>query len=206
MKRWHIVTGIVVLVGGVWFAREVTRPIPGTQMEDQGREHVVADIVDNTQYNSNPPTSGPHFEIWTKPGIYEQPRPKGELIHSLEHGYVNINYNCDVPASTGWIGAVYAQEQEVDATPSAMIEDESSESAVFVPDDSDECSQLRVGLEAVAKKKDLYKLIVVPDPSLDHRIVLTAWTYIDAFDVFDEDRIIRFIDFHRDHGPEQTME
>lgn len=61
-------------------------------------------------------------------------------------------------------------------------------------------------LEDVVREKKLKKLILTPDPKIDTMIALTAWSYLDAFDQFDKKRIERFIDFHRDHGPEQTME
>ena len=40
------------------------------------------------------------------------------------------------------------------------------------------------------------KVIMSPYPGMDTTISLTAWTFIDQFDVFDEDRIRDFIDAH----------
>lgn len=39
------------------------------------------------------PTSGPHWPRPTKAGFYEQPQPKGALIHALEHGLVVVYYD-----------------------------------------------------------------------------------------------------------------
>lgn len=61
-------------------------------------------------------------------------------------------------------------------------------------------------LEDVARDKKLKKLILVPQPDLDATIALTAWTYIDKLNDFDAARIGKFIDYHRDQGPEKTME
>jgi len=72
--------------------------------------------------------------------------------------------------------------------------------------DSATCATLRQQLSDLANRKRLWKLIVVPRPQLDTTIALTAWTYIDKFDQFDARRIERFIDYHRDQGPEKTME
>jgi hypothetical protein len=44
-------------------------------------------------YNSNPPTSGPHYEVPAKPGFREQPIADEHLVHSLEHGLIWISYN-----------------------------------------------------------------------------------------------------------------
>lgn len=61
-------------------------------------------------------------------------------------------------------------------------------------------------LEDVVRDKKLKKLILVPQPDLDATIALTAWTHIDKLNDFDAARIGKFIDYHRDQGPEKTME
>lgn len=45
-------------------------------------------------YNTNPPTSGPHFEGHVEQKISNQPIPKEIQVHELEHGGVLIQYNC----------------------------------------------------------------------------------------------------------------
>jgi hypothetical protein len=45
-------------------------------------------------YPSNPPTSGPHYPIWTAYKAYTTPVPRGFYAHNLEHGAVVIGYNC----------------------------------------------------------------------------------------------------------------
>lgn len=44
-------------------------------------------------YNSNPPTSGPHYADPAKPGFREEDIADGHLIHSMEHGLVWVSYN-----------------------------------------------------------------------------------------------------------------
>jgi len=46
-------------------------------------------------YNSNPPTSGPHTNVAAGPGVYEEPVPKETAVHSMEHGMVVVWYNCN---------------------------------------------------------------------------------------------------------------
>ena len=43
-----------------------------------------------------PPVGGPHFEQPVRAGIYAQPLPDGNAIHSLEHGIVWISYRPDL--------------------------------------------------------------------------------------------------------------
>ncbi len=181
MKLWKIALIALVFVGSVFFIRAISMPPPGTRMPDLGREHVSEEAVASTQYNSNPPTSGPHLPTWVRPGIYTETQKEGELIHSLEHGYIIISYNCAVLVG------------ESVATSSAHTQSAS-------------CSELVAQLEAVARKKEFKKLIVVPRPGMETPIALTAWTYIETLSAFDAARIERFVDFHRDHGPEKTME
>jgi hypothetical protein len=46
-------------------------------------------------YNSNPPSSGPHFPLWADFIEYDKPLEDGYLVHSLEHGAVALLYKCE---------------------------------------------------------------------------------------------------------------
>jgi hypothetical protein len=48
-----------------------------------------------TAYNSNPPTSGPHYPVWANFTEFSVPIDDGYLVHSLEHGAVALLYKCD---------------------------------------------------------------------------------------------------------------
>src|SRR3990167_9301586 len=91
IRNWALVA-VSILGVGYWLFRMATKPLPGEAVADQGREHVT-DIA-GFSYNSNPPTSGPHFAVWAKPGVYGRLISDGYFIHSLEHGYVVISYDC----------------------------------------------------------------------------------------------------------------
>lgn len=214
IAKWFIVSLLVLLLGlGLWFLiRETVKPLPGQAVADLGREH-VADGT-KVQYNSNPPTSGSHFADWTRAGVYEQPISDGHLIHALEHGYIIISYNCTKLISNikykqslslrDQISKVYAHEEELVSTPSAGA----SPSGQLKGDEwnSQKCNDLKKNLSDLANEKKLSKLIVIPRPSLDTAIALTAWTRIDKLSSFDKERIVRFIDTFRDKGPEKTIE
>ena len=53
-------------------------------------------------YKTNPPTSGKHFPQWAEDGVYEPGNnpPLGELVHTLEHGRINIQYKPGTPSET----------------------------------------------------------------------------------------------------------
>ena len=101
--------------------------------------------------------------------------------------------------------------QDSIATPSASLQNDKNKiatpaSGVARNDSNAECDSRKAQLEGLYNKKDKKKLIVVPRPNLDTIFALTAWQYIDKFEDFDSQRIEKFIDAHRDNGPEKTME
>ena len=65
----------------------------GTQHPNLGQEHVNRG-VQHAPYNSNPPTSGPHYPDWARWGVFDQPQPDELLVHNLEHGGIVVHYNC----------------------------------------------------------------------------------------------------------------
>ena len=66
------------------------------------REHVALDArhvppTEKVNYNSEPPTSGPHDPqpaVW---GAYDEPIGERNAVHNLEHGGVVVNYGPLVP-------------------------------------------------------------------------------------------------------------
>jgi Protein of unknown function (DUF3105) len=55
-----------------------------------------------SDYKTNPPTSGNHFPEWSADGVYESGNvPElGRLVHTLEHGRINVQYRPGTPAET----------------------------------------------------------------------------------------------------------
>ena len=83
----------VVVIAATAAIREARRPLPGVAYPIVGREHVPdGTVVDPAKYNSNPPTSGPHWQDPKKPGIYATPIPDSQAIHNLEHSHIWISY------------------------------------------------------------------------------------------------------------------
>lgn len=96
MNKKFLIIGAVVLVFVVflaWLFIQSSKPLPGEATLQDGRDHL--DEGSKTEYKSNPPTSGNHYASWISKGFYDTPRSDGNLVHSLEHGYVIIWYNCD---------------------------------------------------------------------------------------------------------------
>ncbi len=55
-----------------------------------------------SDYKTNPPTSGNHFPEWYPDGVYApgDVPDLGRLVHTLEHGRINVQYKPGTPAET----------------------------------------------------------------------------------------------------------
>jgi len=58
------------------------------------------------------------------------------------------------------------------------------------------CPELQAKLTEIVRRYET-QVILAPYPGMRKRIALTAWTRLDAFDDFDEARIVRFIRAYR---------
>jgi Protein of unknown function (DUF3105) len=54
----------------------------------------------SSEWNTSPPTSGPHYELPAKWGGYTDPLNPAQFVHNLEHGGIFIQYGEDVSAAT----------------------------------------------------------------------------------------------------------
>ena len=97
-KKILIWLAVVLVIGGgiYWFVKDSQekiseRKIYAVEISDQGRNHIDVGVAHPT-YNSNPPTSGWHYEEWESKGVYKEQQPDEGLVHNLEHGYIWISY------------------------------------------------------------------------------------------------------------------
>jgi Protein of unknown function (DUF3105) len=64
-------------------------------------DHSVEQPGDTAKvWNTDPPTSGPHYGIPAIFGIYDEPLEIARVVHNLEHGGIFILYGDDVPEAT----------------------------------------------------------------------------------------------------------
>lgn len=119
--------------------------------------------------HTNPPTSGPHYPDWAQFGIYDEPFPRGFLMHSLEHSAVALLYNCTLVQRAG-----------------GSCEDLVAELEAFYADYPED--PLCTGVP--------HRLIVAPDPLLDVPFAATAWAAHLKGECFDAERVKGFVDAH----------
>jgi hypothetical protein len=72
-----------------------------THAENEGAGHEEKDFKP-ADYKQNPPTSGNHFPTWYEDGVYNPgDTPElGRLVHTLEHGRINVQYKPGTPETT----------------------------------------------------------------------------------------------------------
>lgn len=105
-------------------------------------------------------------------------------------------YN-SVPATSGPHFPVWSQEWGIvdEELPDGVAIHNMEHGGVLIRYDCPEgCAELRSQLAEVTLRYQ--KVILSPYASLGTKIALTAWTYLDKFDEFDEDRIVQFVDEH----------
>jgi len=227
-KKWFVIGVVVMIVVGViglviYKANQPPAPLPGTTIKELGREHVT-DIY-GVKYTSNPPTSGAHFALWAKRGVYDRILSDGYLLHSLEHGYIVISYNCEkLPKPQSWIPQAWAHEGEEvtdtgtsstplmhmdlpqDGSMGAFTPQNPPAVEVKLPDSfsSTSCKALVKNLSTFLDDYD--RIVIVPRLNLDSPVALTAWGRIEKFQKFDKIKMNEFITAFHNAGPEQTAE
>ena len=107
-----VLVGLFVLAGGlvVWVtffmggsdgpSGDGPREIPDDPLladaesfPSEGADHVSSGS--DIDYERIPPLSGPHYLQAASPGFYEETPALGNLVHSLEHGYIVVYYDPD---------------------------------------------------------------------------------------------------------------
>lgn len=65
----------------------------GTSYPSQGHQHLTDEAIAAFHYNTDPPLSGPHQEVFPETFLFDQQVSSNIFIHMLEHGNINIAYN-----------------------------------------------------------------------------------------------------------------
>ncbi len=101
VRKIIIAAVIAAAIGGLIYvgiavSRRSVKNAPGESYDNQGQEHVPLDR--EFVYNSNPPTSGPHYGSPANWGVYDYEVNDKLFIHNMEHGGVWISYKPSVDA------------------------------------------------------------------------------------------------------------
>src|SRR4051794_2118345 len=103
----HLITGIAIVARAIGVGIVLSRgdneeraalkdagcTLEGFPAQQNEPDHSdVPTLTTKPNWNSNPPTSGPHYREWAVWGFYEDPVPLVKSVHNLEHGGVVIHY------------------------------------------------------------------------------------------------------------------
>ena len=163
--------GLLAVIGIGWIGSRVFRPAAGEATPLMDATH-IAEGTNPGDYNSDPPTSGPHYPSEYQARFYEEadlpglaPFHEGFLVHNLEHGYVIFWYNCDLLDETG-------------------------------------CTNLKEQIKTTMDGLGGAKLIAYPWPSLDVPLVMTSWGRLQRFETFDLEQAKAFYRANLNRAPE----
>jgi hypothetical protein len=147
------------------------RPATGEPVEVVSRDH-VSEPTPPGPFNTDPPTSGAHYQDTLPAGFYDEAEveslpahPEGYLVHNLEHDYTIVWYNC---------GRLAGQDCE-------RLKEE-----------------IRQALDAMSPSK----LIAFPWPSQAEAVVLTHWGRILRLDEFNARTLATFHRSNLGRAPE----
>jgi Protein of unknown function (DUF3105) len=147
-------------------------PFAGRSYPSQGHTHLSPSEPDDFVYNSNPPTSGPHKELFSDQFVNPDPLPVYVQVHLLEHGNVLLQYDCSCPDVVSSLSAI-AYEYD---------------SKLIAP------SELQPRPDEVQNGEDQGRAVIVaPYPHMKSRIALTAWTRLATLQTVDKPNIESFI-------------
>lgn len=92
-----LVTTIIVTApkAASYQAGSAGRTIEGVKTFDNAAGHVTGSV----DYPQTPPAGGEHNPMWLNCGVYDQPVPNENAVHSLEHGAVWVTYSPDLSSA-----------------------------------------------------------------------------------------------------------
>lgn len=97
--------------------------IEGVETFENASEHVEG-VVD---YEQTPPAGGQHNPAWLNCGIYEEPVPNENAVHSLEHGAIWVTYDAEALSDEeletlkGQLPSTYVILSPFDGLPSPIV-------------------------------------------------------------------------------------
>jgi hypothetical protein len=178
-------------------------------------------IGSQVEYDSNPPSSGPHYPIWAAFRVYTSPVPRPYYVHDLEHGAVVLVYNCallngggtdagDAGNASDASDATHATDSSdaSDASDGSSATDASSDAGAetcdqvvaalqaasdAIPDDP-LCTQLNEGVRV--------RTVITPDPLLDVPVAAASWGWVYRADCIDLPSLKAFAIAHYGQGTE----
>lgn len=135
-------------------------------------------IGTDVSYDSNPPSSGPHYPIWAAFQEFQAPVDRRYYVHDLEHGAIVLLYNCAL-ASGGDAGCEALVQGLRDAVTS-LATDPLCDPSIRV------------------------RTVITPDPLIASPVAAAAWGWTYNAACLDAPTLRQFAKDHYGQGPEQV--
>jgi hypothetical protein len=135
---------------------------------------IHVDAGSSIVWDSNPPSSGPHYPIWAAYQAYPDPVPRGYYVHDLEHGAIVFLYNC---GDAGCPDVALALQAASDAIPDDPL-----------------CTSAGEGVRV--------RTVITPDPLIDVPVAAAAWGWVYKAKCVDPGTLRDFALQHYGQGPE----
>ena len=121
MKKAVIWTAVIIILGGsgyglYYLSSQPGKPRSGTAIPILGQDHIAVGAF-HPPYNSDPPTSGWHYEEEASWGVQEKELLDEQLIHNLEHGGIWISYTGIDDATKSALEKIARSEKKVIVEP-----------------------------------------------------------------------------------------
>lgn len=127
---------------------------------------------DSPTYNSNPPSSGPHYPVWAAFKDYTTAVDRRYYVHNMEHGGVVLLYKCDKPEGCPDVADAIKIARD------GITTDPLCDPAVRV------------------------RAVITPDPLLDTPVAAAAWGFTYKAACVDIPTLTAFANAHQAKGPE----
>jgi hypothetical protein len=131
---WSSVAGGVAVVALLVVSIVLTPQPPSYSAGGEGVEIEGVETFDNASghvegtvdYAQTPPAGGEHNQVWLNCGVYEQPVPNENAVHSMEHGALWVTYDpglgdAELSALRGKLPSTYVVLSPFEGLPSPIV-------------------------------------------------------------------------------------
>jgi hypothetical protein len=128
-------------------------------------------------WDSNPPSSGPHYPVWAAYQAYTTPVPRPFYVHDEEHGAIVFLYNCADAGDAGCAATAAGLQAAADAIPDDPL-----------------CTSAGEGIRV--------RTVITPDPLIDVPVAAAAWGWTYKAQCVDLPTLEAFANGRYAMGPE----